>query len=91
MEKRMLLISYTLYPPEADVEKIWALLERADSYELDETSWLVYTEESARWWYSQVNQFLFEDDELTVLEVVISDFVTDAQEDLQQWLASRQA
>lgn len=90
MQKRMLLISYTLYPPEADVEKIWALLERADSYELDETSWLVYSEESARWWYSQVNQFLFEDDELTVLEVVISDFVTDAQEDLQQWLASRQ-
>ncbi len=91
MEKRLLLITYTLYPPEADIEKIWATLERADNYELDETSWLIYTEETPRWWYSQLEQYLFEGDELTVLQIRIEDFVTDipVQEDIQRWLASR--
>jgi hypothetical protein len=89
--KHLLLVTYTLYPPEADLEKIVAMLERADSYEVDETCWLVYTEESARWWYSQLEQFLFEDDELTVLQIQIEDFGMDEglREDMQRWLETR--
>jgi hypothetical protein len=91
MSKNLLLITYTLYPPEADVEKMWAFLERADSYELDESCWLVYSEDSARWWYSQLERFLFQDDELTVIKIGIEDIVTDEllQEDLDRWLAMR--
>jgi hypothetical protein len=86
--KHILLITYTIYPPEAELEEIVQTLERADSYELDETAWLVYTEESARWWYSQLEQYLFEDDELTVLRVDILDLVSDVgvEEDLKRWL-----
>lgn len=89
--KRLLLVTYTLYPPQADIEKLWGILENADSYELDESAWLVYTAETPRWWYSQLEQFLFEDDELTVLEISIHSIATDEllQEDIQRWLSTR--
>lgn len=89
--KHMLLVTYTIYPPEAELEEIVNTLERADSYELDETCWLVYSEESARWWYSQLERYLFEDDELTVLKVDILDLISDpgVEEDLKSWLGKR--
>jgi len=87
----LLLVSYTLYPPENDYEKMVAKLEKADSYELDDSAWLVCTPESARYWYSQLQQFLYEDDELTVLKIDVHDIATDdgLKEDLERWLNSR--
>ncbi|MFQ3647279.1 MAG: hypothetical protein SNJ54_06265 [Anaerolineae bacterium] len=91
MEKHLLLITYTIYPPEAELEDIVRTLERADSYEIDETAWLVYTEDSARWWYSNLERFLFEDDELSVFQIDVHDFVSDPglEQDLKDWLRAR--
>lgn len=90
--KHLLLITYTIYPPEAELEAIVQTLERADSYEIDETAWLVYTEDSPRWWYSNLERYLFEDDELMVLQIDIHDFISDPglEEDLRRWLKVRE-
>ncbi len=89
--KNLLLVTYTLYPPENDYEKLVAKLEKADSYELDELAWLVCTNESARYWYSQIEQFLYEDDELTVLKIEVVDVAAPEglKEDIERWLKSR--
>jgi hypothetical protein len=89
--KNLLLITYTLYPPENDYEKLVAKLEKADSYELDESAWLVCTQESAAYWFRQLEQFLYEDDELTVLRIDVHDVATDEalKEDLERWLKAR--
>jgi|GEM_PF-1466037 hypothetical protein len=89
--RHLLLITYTVYPPEAELESLVAAIERADYYEIDETCWLVYTEESARWWYSHLEQHLLEDDELTIFRVDILDLVSDlgTEEDLRDWLKKR--
>jgi hypothetical protein len=89
--KNLLLVTYTLYPPENDYEKLVGKLEKADSYELDESSWLVCTQESARYWYTQLEQFLYEDDELTVLKVDVLDVASDEtlKADIDRWLNAR--
>ncbi len=89
-EKRLLLVTYTLYPPAQD-EDLVTKLEKADSYELDETSWLLCTVESAGYWYSQLERLIFEEDELTVLEIDIKSIgaANGLKEDLEQWLKSR--
>lgn len=89
MEKHLLLITYTIY--EGDDIDLVERIERADSYELDESAWLVYTEESARWWYSQLEPLVYEEDELLVLRISVHDIATDdgLREDLQQWLSKR--
>lgn len=89
-DKRLLLVTYTLYPPEQD-EDLIAKLEKADSYELDETSWLVCTVESAGYWYSQLERLIFEDDELTVLEISVKDVAAPdgIKEDIERWIKSR--
>jgi hypothetical protein len=86
--KNLLLVTYTLYPPENDYEKMVAKLEKADSYELDESSWLVATMDSARYWYTQLEQFLYEDDELTVLKIDVLDVAAPdgLKEDIERWL-----
>jgi hypothetical protein len=89
MEKQLLLITYTIY--EGDDTDLVDRIERADSYELDETAWLVYTEESARWWYNQLEPMVYEEDELMVLKISIQEIATDdgLRDDLQQWLDKR--
>ncbi len=89
MEKQLLLITYTIY--EGDDTDLVNRLERADSYELDETAWLVYTEETARWWYNQLEPMVYEEDELLVLKISIHEIATDdgLRDDLQQWLDKR--
>ena len=86
--KNLLLVTYTLYPPENDYEKMVAKLEKAESYELDESAWLVCTQDSARYWYSQLEQFLYEDDELTVLKIDVLDVAAPdgLKEDIERWL-----
>jgi hypothetical protein len=86
--KNLLLVTYTLYPPENDYEKMVAKLEKAESYELDESSWLVCTQDSARYWYTQLEQFLYEDDELTVLKIDVLDVAAPdgLKEDIERWL-----
>lgn len=89
--KHLLLVTYTLYPPQNAYEDVVNRLERDDTYEIDETSWLIYTEETARWWYAQLDRLLVEDDELAVFKISIDDFVTDegVEEDLERWLSQR--
>lgn len=91
--KHILLVSYTLYPPEEDYEKLVARLEQADSYELDETAWLIHTAETAAYWYQQLSKFLFEDDEMTILRIAIEDIASDpgSSEALKIWLEERAA
>ncbi len=88
--KNLLLVTYTLYPPAQD-EDLVSKLEKADSYELDETAWLVCTPDTAAYWYSQLERLIFDDDELTVLRVSVHDVSTadGLKEDLEQWLKSR--
>ena len=89
-DKRLLLVTYTLYPPEQD-EDLIAKLEKADSYELDETSWLICTVESAGYWYSQLERLIFEEDELTVLEISVKAVAAPdgIKEDIERWIKSR--
>lgn len=89
--QNLLLVTYTLYPPENDYEKLVAKLEKADSYELDESAWLVCTQDSARYWYAQMEQFLYEDDELTVLKIDVLDVAAPdgLKEDIERWLNHR--
>lgn len=89
MDKHILLITHTIY--EGDDTDLVNRLERADSYEIDETAWLVYTEESARQWYSQLEPLVYEEDELMVLQIDIQDIAGDEglKEDMQNWLNSR--
>ena len=86
--KNLLLVTYTLYPPENDYEKMVAKLEKAESYELDESSWLLCTQDGARYWYTQLEQFLYEDDELTVLKIDVLDVAAPdgLKEDIERWL-----
>lgn len=88
--KNLLLVSYTLYPPQQD-EDLVAKLEKADSYELDESAWLVCTPDSAAYWFSQLERYLFEDDELTVLRIDVHDVAAPdgLKEDLEDWLKAR--
>ncbi len=87
--KNLLLVTYTLYPPAQD-EELVAKLEKADSYELDESAWLISTPETAAYWYSQLEKLIFEDDELTVLRVDIHDVgaAEGLKEDIERWLKS---
>jgi hypothetical protein len=89
-DKHLLLVSYTLYPPEQD-EDLVAKLEKADSYELDETSWLVCTGETAGYFYSQLERTLFPEDELTVLEIDVKAIAAPEgiKEDIERWIQSR--
>ncbi|MDX1993910.1 MAG: hypothetical protein SF029_16100 [bacterium] len=89
-DKHLLLVSYTLYPPQQD-EALLELLEKADSYELDDTAWLICTADSAGYWYSRLERTLFPEDELIVLKVDIQDIGGDegVKADLQAWLKSR--
>lgn len=89
-DKRLLLVTYTLYPPEQD-EDLVAKLEKADSYEIDETSWLVCTVESAGYWYSQLERVLFPEDELTIFQIDVKDVAAPdgIKDDIQNWLKSR--
>ena len=89
-DKNLLLVTYTLYPPQQD-EDLVAKLEKADSYELDDSTWLVCTPESAGYWYSQLERLIFEDDELTVLKISVQDIGAPEgiKEDIQNWLKSR--
>lgn len=89
MDKHLLLVTYTIY--EGDDTDLVNMLERADSYEIDETAWFLWTEESARWWYSQLEPLIYEEDELMVLKIDLQDFFTDegVYEDLEKWLKQR--
>jgi hypothetical protein len=89
-DKRLLLVTYTLYPPEQD-EDLVAKLEKADTYELDETSWLLCTNESASYWYSQLERLMFPEDELTVLQIEVKDIAAPEgiKEDIERWIKSR--
>ncbi len=88
--KHLLLVTYTLYPPAQD-EELVNKLEKADSYELDESSWLMCTVESAGYWYTQLERVLFSEDELIVLKIDLQDIGADegVKEDLKAWLKSR--
>ena len=89
-DKRLLLVTYTLYPPEQD-EDLVAKLEKADSYEIDETSWLVCTVESAGYWYGQLERVLFPEDELTIFQIDVKDVAAPEgiKEDIERWVKSR--
>ncbi|MCS6836503.1 MAG: hypothetical protein NZ750_10850 [Anaerolineae bacterium] len=91
MDKHLLLVTYTVY--EGDDSDLVDRLEKADSYEIDETSWLIWTEESPRWWYSQLEPLIYEEDELMVLKISLLDFYSDegVYEDLENWLKQRGA
>ena len=49
---------------------------------------LVATQDSARYWYTQLEQFLYEDDELTVLKIDVLDVAAPdgLKEDIERWL-----
>ena len=89
MDKHMLLVTYTIY--EGDDGDLVDRLERADSYEIDETTWLLYTEETARWWYNQLDPLIYEEDELIVLKISIEDVASDdgLKKELETWLDKR--
>jgi hypothetical protein len=86
MDKHLLLVTYTIY--EGDDTDLVTKLENADSYEIDETTWLVWTEETPRWWHSQLEPLIYEEDELMVLKITIEDVASDpgVKDDLMQWL-----
>lgn len=90
--KHLLLITYTIDSAEGgDVEGVWAALERVESYEVNESTWLVHTEESTSWWYAHLEPLLTEVDELTIFQITIEDFYTEegVHEDLEKWLRAR--
>ncbi|MCU0515028.1 MAG: hypothetical protein MUE40_20930 [Anaerolineae bacterium] len=89
MDKHLLLVTYTVY--EGDDTDLVNALERAESYELDETAWLVYTDDSARAWYHRLEPLIYEEDELMVLKIRIEDVASDEglKEDLERWLHTR--
>lgn len=90
MNKHFLLISYTVYEDSDDTDLI-EKLERADSYELDESAWIVYTEESARWWYQQLEPLIYEDDDLIVMRIDIHEAISDegTNADFEKWRQAR--
>lgn len=90
MDRHLLLVTYTIYEGGDDSDLVEEL-ESADSYELDETSWLLYTEERAQWWYNRLEPLIYEDDELLVLRITIDDVAAEegVRGDLEAWLARR--
>ena len=89
MEKHLLLVTYTIY--EGDDTDLVTKIENADSYEIDETAWLIWTEDTARWWHSQLEPLVYEEDELMVLKITIEDVASDVgvKQDLMSWLQQR--
>jgi hypothetical protein len=89
MDKHLLLVTYTIY--EGDDGDLVNHLEKAESYEIDETAWLLWTNETARWWYSHLEPLVYEEDELMVLKITIEDIASDSgvKEALDQWLQKR--
>lgn len=90
--KHLLLITYTIDHAEGgDIEGVWAALERVESYEVTESTWLVHSEESVSWWYHHLEPHLTEQDELTVFQVNVEDFYAEdgVHEDLEKWLRAR--
>ncbi|GAB1419981.1 hypothetical protein MASR2M15_00540 [Anaerolineales bacterium] len=89
MDKHLLLVTYTIY--EGDDTDLVDKLEKSESYEIDESSWLLWTEESARWWYSQLEPLVYQEDELLVLQIQIQDMASDegVLQDMKTWLDKR--